>query len=82
MLDFLEEQGIRKNLPLWQVSTRLRRVIHNDLHTGLGPHGHDTVLVPNEPTKEAVSQLLGGAEVRVGGCCCASESRAAYRRHA
>ena len=67
VLDFLEEQGISKRL----ATTRLRRVIHNDLHTGLGPHGHDTVLVPNEPTKEAVSQLLGGAEVRVGGCCCA-----------
>ena len=67
VLDFLEEQGISKRL----VTTRLRRVIHNDLHTGLGQHGHDTVLVPNESTKEAVSQLLGGAEVRVGGCCCA-----------
>lgn len=61
VLDFLREQ---------LVAAQLRRVIHNDLHTGLGPHGHDTVLVPDEQSKEAVSQLLGAVDARIGGCCC------------
>jgi hypothetical protein len=56
LTDFLEEKGISRSS-----SSAIRRVIHNDLHTGLGPHGHDTVLVPNERVRLDVAQLLGGA---------------------
>lgn len=40
----------------------LRRVIHNNLHTGQGPNGHDTVRVVSEAMKAKVIDALGGLE--------------------
>lgn len=65
---WLREHGICKESPT------LKFVIHNDLHTGLGPHGHDSVLTVDETMKAKVVRVLGGerggVEVGVGQCAC------------
>jgi len=69
---FLTEIGLSRE------STSLKFVVHNDLHSGLGPHGHDSVLTVNSAMEARVESLLGDAAsggVRVGGCSCCGNGR-------
>ena len=56
VLAFLKEKGINKE------NTNLKKVFHNDLHTGLGPFGHDTLLTTSDDMSEKVIAVLGEGE--------------------